>query len=146
MRSAGLSITSFLLVLALASAGGALYPEWALAPCQPNPFCNLATGAGTTIYYRVGCDCHVTIEITDGTMVVVRTLVDAWHAAGTHSVFWDGRDEAGIPVPDGTYRYTLVACDEIEQLLYTASDEAHVWCASLVLPSTWGRVKALYRP
>jgi hypothetical protein len=38
---------------------------------------------------------------------VVRTLVDEWQDAGERNVTWDGRDDAGRPVPAGVYYYSL---------------------------------------
>jgi len=147
MRLLRPTVIAFALLCAVASLGTPRYPDWGLLPNDPDPFCNLASGVGTTIYFRIGCECHVTIEITDGTgPIVVKTLVDEWMARGTHLTVWDGSDEAGIPVPDGTYRYTMVCRDAMEQVLYSASGDAHVWCASPVESLTWGTIKALYRP
>ncbi len=39
----------------------------------------------------------------------VRTLVNGPIGAGRHEVAWDGRDEAGVPVPSGIYFYLLRA-------------------------------------
>jgi len=33
----------------------------------------------------------------------VRTLVRAWHAAGAHTVTWDGADDAGHLLSSGLY-------------------------------------------
>ena len=32
-----------------------------------------------------------------------RTLFDGWQAAGTHTIAWDGRTEAGVAAPVGLY-------------------------------------------
>ncbi|MBI5834924.1 MAG: S-layer homology domain-containing protein [Armatimonadetes bacterium] len=50
----------------------------------------------------------------------VRALAKAWALpAGTHQLIWDGRDDAGSPVPLGVYRYEIKVSDEqrVEQTL-----------------------------
>jgi hypothetical protein len=51
----------------------------------------------------------VTLDLISSTGETVRTLVDSrrYRARGTVAVEWDGRDDAGELVPDGTYRPRL---------------------------------------
>ncbi len=52
----------------------------------------------------------VTIKSADGT--VLRELTGQPRASGApHPVQWDGRDVAGLPVPDGTFRVGITAKD-----------------------------------
>jgi hypothetical protein len=73
-----------------------------LAASRPNP---LARGTAISFSLPVGKD--VSLEIYDVTGRCVRTLVDGFREAGTHSVFWNGRDGAGERVPAGVYLYEL---------------------------------------
>ncbi len=75
----------------------------------------IAVDAGTAsrVTYRLGEDAAqvvATVEAKDGT-VVRRVLLGA-QDAGEHTFAFDGRDDAGGPVPDGTYRVRItVAAD-----------------------------------
>jgi flagellar hook assembly protein FlgD len=51
----------------------------------------------------------VTVKIFDALGRELMTLLDADVEAGTHSVYWDGRDARGWMVPSGTYFYQLIA-------------------------------------
>lgn len=53
----------------------------------------------------------VTIEITDSAGNVVRTLTVSGGSAGTNTVTWDGLDDSGILLADGTYDFTVSATD-----------------------------------
>ena len=51
-----------------------------------------------------------TLTISDPSGRVVRTLpTPAAPAGALHDLRWDGRDDAGTPVPRGRYRWTLLA-------------------------------------
>src|SRR5919108_764187 len=56
----------------------------------------------------------VTFSITDGEGNEVRRIVHERRLAGDtkHRFRWDGRDDEGRPVPDGTYRMRVVRRDE----------------------------------
>jgi flagellar hook assembly protein FlgD len=43
----------------------------------------------------------------------VRTLVHRNQSAGTYSVMWDGKNEAGKEVAGGIYLYRLKAADQV---------------------------------
>lgn len=68
----------------------------------PNPF-NPSTTIRFFIPSRSGADSHVRIRIFDALGRVVRTLANRDFMPGTHSLVWDGRDDAGIALPSGTY-------------------------------------------
>ncbi len=65
---------------------------------QPNPFT-----AATRITYTVPGTAPTLLTVYDAAGRRVRTLVNAAQSAGTHSVSWDGTDEAGSPVAAGVY-------------------------------------------
>jgi len=64
----------------------------------PNPF-----NPSTTIQYRIGTAGSASVVVHNAAGQVVRCLVKNNHAAGTHEVIWDGKDESGRPVASGTY-------------------------------------------
>ena len=53
----------------------------------------------------------VRIEIFDAGGRRVRTLTDRFHAAGRHSLSWDGTDARGRAMPSGAYFLRLVTDD-----------------------------------
>ena len=58
---------------------------------------------------------RVDAQMVDTDARVVRTLLDgATRPAGRLRLDWDGRDDAGRPVPDGPYRLRLVLDEERE--------------------------------
>jgi len=72
--------------------------------CQntPNPF-----NPTTTIRFSLPEAGAVRLVIYSTNGQVVRTLVDGRAAAGTHTVRWDGRDDAGQLAASGVYLYRL---------------------------------------
>ncbi len=53
----------------------------------------------------------VFIDIYDKAGALVRSIVAGEHAAGNHTMTWDGRNDAGNPVDDGAYYYKIKATD-----------------------------------
>ncbi|MCK5407273.1 MAG: hypothetical protein KAJ37_07460, partial [Candidatus Krumholzibacteria bacterium] len=49
------------------------------------------------------------LEIVDKSNQVVRRF--SGKGAPPAHVMWDGKDEAGLPLPDGVYKYTLIVID-----------------------------------
>lgn len=70
----------------------------AIAPGRPNPFVSR-----TGIDYRVSEAAIVRLRLFDAAGHRVRTLVDREVPAGAHVAWWDGRDDAGRPVPPGVF-------------------------------------------
>jgi flagellar hook-associated protein 3 FlgL len=72
-------------------------------------------GVAPPLNYGLAADAtDVTIDILDASGTVVRSLTigdgvtpGSGGSAGTNSVVWDGLDNGGMPVPDGTYRYSI---------------------------------------
>lgn len=73
---------------------------------------SLIAGQASTIDANLDAQAaSLTAVITDGNGKVVRTLKLGGHAAGTAAITWDGRDDAGTPLPGGTYKVAVTASD-----------------------------------
>ncbi|UCG31266.1 MAG: right-handed parallel beta-helix repeat-containing protein [candidate division WOR-3 bacterium] len=70
----------------------------------PNPFAN-----ATTFFYDLARDQHVKCVVYNTLGQAVRNLCDQQYAAGTHRLFWDGRDNSGRVLPPGVYWYRFEA-------------------------------------
>ncbi|MCI0690912.1 T9SS type A sorting domain-containing protein [candidate division KSB1 bacterium] len=90
------------LVTSVAERGGGTPTEYALAQNYPNPF-----NPETTIKYQLPGASHVRLSIYTALGQEVRRLVDYSQPAAYHQVVWDGRDNAGNPLPSGVYFYRL---------------------------------------
>jgi len=77
---------------------------FALLANYPNPF-----NPATTISYQLPTTAQVSLSIYNTTGQRVRDLVRQVQAAGSYSVPWDGRDDAGSTVSAGAYFYRLEA-------------------------------------
>lgn len=88
------------LVLTHASIPEAPQPALGMSLGRPaeNPF----TGE-TTFSLAVPEDCEISLSVYDVSGRLVRSLVDGALVSGTHPIAWDGRDDAGRPVPSGVY-------------------------------------------
>lgn len=75
-----------------------------LAQNRPNPF-----NAATEVDYVLDRDAAVRLRVHDAAGRLVRTLVDEVRTAGTHTAFWDGRDDLGRGVASGAYVCRLEA-------------------------------------
>jgi hypothetical protein len=75
-----------------------------LAQNVPNPF-----RPSTSISYELGAAGPVSLRIYDVSGRLIRTLVDDEQGAATHSVNWNGTDDAGRTVASGVYFYQLEA-------------------------------------
>lgn len=73
-----------------------------LFPNYPNPF-----NPSTTISYTLPVDGDVELTVYNSTGQKITTLVEETQAAGYHSILWDGRDRADMPVPSGLYYYRI---------------------------------------
>lgn len=66
----------------------------------PNPF-----NPVTEIHFQIPEDNFVNINIYNTLGQVVRNLVNAEYAAGSHKVVWDGMNNAGNNLTSGIYFY-----------------------------------------
>jgi hypothetical protein len=80
-----------------------------LHPNYPNPF-----NPTTTIAFEIADRTRVNLAIYDLRGRHVRTLVDRDLPGGNHLVVWNGKDEKGETVGNGSYFYRLVADGKIE--------------------------------
>ncbi|MBM3288233.1 MAG: T9SS type A sorting domain-containing protein, partial [Candidatus Eisenbacteria bacterium] len=73
-----------------------------LEPNIPNPF-----EGETSIRFALDKPAPATLSIFDVQGREVRRLTTGGREAGVHTVAWDGRDDAGRPLPSGVYLYSL---------------------------------------
>jgi len=79
--------------------------EFNLGQNYPNPF-----NPTTTISFSLPKEAPVTFEIYNMLGVKIRTLMAGQTKnAGTYSVAWDGRDDAGVSMSSGVYLYRISA-------------------------------------
>jgi len=81
-------------------------PGYSLGGNHPNPF-NPETNISFTLPVRT----HASLTIYNIVGKRVITLASSEMNAGTHTVHWNGRDEAGNPVASGIYFYRLKTRD-----------------------------------
>lgn len=82
----------------------ALPTEYALERNFPNPF-----NPTTLIKYQLPEATQVELAVYNLLGQKIRTLVSGNQAAGYYTVQWNGRNDAGQPVPTGIYLYVLRA-------------------------------------
>jgi hypothetical protein len=77
---------------------------------DPNPFDPDVHQVATVRYYysRVSYP-YVTVQVFDSTGRVVLTRSFPRPPDGWYEETWDGRDMAGVPVPDGVYSYSITS-------------------------------------
>ena len=69
-----------------------------------------------TVRFELSEPAAVTMNVYDGRDLLIRNIDSGKQlASGEHSLSWDGKDNAGRPVPPGAYHYTLVATDKDQQ-------------------------------
>ena len=77
--------------------------DYILGGNYPNPF-----NPTTNFDFTLPIDKRVSVRIYDVSGRLVRTLINGeYFAQGTHTVSWNGRNDAGAPVASGAYFYTL---------------------------------------
>lgn len=81
----------------------------ALEQNTPNPF-----STTTTIAYTVPANTPVELDVVDVLGNVVKKLVRGDVQSGYQTVRWDGTDEQGNPVANGTYLYRLKVGERVE--------------------------------
>jgi len=62
--------------------------------------------------YTIDGSGYVTIDVYDSQGQIVRTFYEGFEDKGEHDVNWDGRDDTGTFVGDGTYTFEITARDE----------------------------------
>ena len=92
----------------VSTATGALPAVVTLGAIHPNPF-----NPRTVIPYSLSRDGRVELAVYDLAGRRVRTLLDGTRAAGPGEAVWTGCDDAGRPVPSGTYLVRLRAGDAV---------------------------------
>jgi hypothetical protein len=147
MRRIGLLLAGGLLWLLVGPAIAQPLPGFVLQQNVPNPFCPAPGGdPATMIQFATPqvAEVHLTVWTPDGG-TLVRTLVNGNLSAGYHAVAWDGRDELGVLVSDGTYPYRMLARDPGgSAILFEATLWATVGCAVPARNTTWGFLRALF--
>jgi len=75
---------------------------------EPNPF-----NAGTRIRFALPHSDRVVLKIYNSRGALVRHMDLGSLSAGSHSVHWDGADEAARTLPSGTYLYKLATTADV---------------------------------
>lgn len=63
-------------------------------------------------FFNLEESADTTVSVYDSNGLKIRTLYPGWQDQGEHNINWDGRDESGEVVPDGTYTFEVTARDE----------------------------------
>ena len=80
--------------------------DFSLGDAHPNPF-----NPSTTIEFGLPAAGQVKLEVFNTLGQKVRTLIDAYITAGTHSIEWNSADDSGNRVASGIYLYRIQAGD-----------------------------------
>ncbi len=86
------------------------YTEVSISSVAADPqFFSVNEGDTTDIEYTLGIAGDVTIKVFDyKTQAQVATVIDAQsRTTGAQSETWDGKDDSNVPLPVGTYLYTI---------------------------------------
>jgi flagellar hook assembly protein FlgD len=88
-------------------------PETTMLSCFPNPSKDSAT-----IRFSLDESSSVKLEVYNLRGQLLRSLLSGPQASGNHSLAFDGRDEAGRPLPSGVYliRFRVGKYIEIKKL------------------------------
>ncbi|MFB3907467.1 MAG: FlgD immunoglobulin-like domain containing protein [Candidatus Eisenbacteria bacterium] len=83
------------------------FDRWAIVSVAPDPFDPGDPGAVVTASVIAPTDGFARILIRNEAGNIVRLLLEGQIASGYHQILWDGRDEQGLLVPAGNYRFEL---------------------------------------
>jgi hypothetical protein len=86
------------------STDGLLPKAYALSQNYPNPF-----NPSTVIDYALPTASQVELTVFNVLGQRVAVLINGPQSAGSHTAFWDGRNDAGTSVASGLYFYRLTA-------------------------------------
>ncbi|MGH7497206.1 MAG: FlgD immunoglobulin-like domain containing protein [bacterium] len=111
------------LITSVESNTNNLPDNFELGQSFPNPF-----SSSTAIPYRLKRESHVRVTILDILGREVRKLVVGSQIAGSHNIFWDGRNNFGKRVASGIYLYKLQAGDEsrVRKMIFDSGGEGSV--------------------
>lgn len=82
--------------------------EFMLQPAWPNP-----TQGDTNLRFSLSTAGQVELRVYDLEGRSIRTLIDGERPPGSHSVSWNGRDDAGKPVASGPYFVRLTRGNQV---------------------------------
>jgi uncharacterized repeat protein (TIGR02543 family) len=87
----------------------------------PNPFSGngISGHSSTLIAFSLPAASQVTVNIYNETGQLVRTLVDGEMPAGRHTIYWNGKNQAGSSLASGLYLYQLVARGRNGEAVFT---------------------------
>jgi flagellar basal-body rod modification protein FlgD len=71
----------------------------------------LAEGTASYVYTLPQDTASTTVTIKDSSGTIVRTITNAPTAEGKHLLTWDGKDDQGNAMTDGTYTFTVTGKD-----------------------------------
>lgn len=75
--------------------------------------CDVASGSAADILFDMAEEASaLTVEVTDNSGYVVRTLSVSGGTAGTNAIAWDGCDSNGNLLSDGQYSFSVSATDD----------------------------------
>ncbi len=70
---------------------------------------NVDEGSVSGGFYNLGQPAEIMITITDAEGKTVKTLYEGQQNSGSHIISWDGTNNSGEAVEDGSYNYTVLA-------------------------------------
>jgi hypothetical protein len=82
--------------------------DFSLEQNYPNPF-----NSTTRIRFQLQENSHIVLKIYNPLGQEIKTLLNDFETAGSHSIFWDGRDNLGNKIVSGIYLYQIRAGDFI---------------------------------
>lgn len=69
----------------------------------------IAEGAVSGGFYNLAKPADIMVTVTDAEGKTVKTLLLGQQTSGSHVITWDGTDNQGKAVEDGSYKYTVMA-------------------------------------
>ncbi len=88
----------------IAEEKGSILSGFVLEQNYPNPFNSI-----TTIQYSLPQEDKVTILLYDLKGSQIKTLINDRQVLGVKTLIWNGKNDAGRPVPAGIYLYTMAS-------------------------------------